>query len=588
MAANNWFERERDAALQQQVAHKLDGVRQLYTTAADNRIAAYHEAGHAVIVARYRRAVKSVCLVNRWVELGGRRDDKIAKALKTGWLGFTNYSLAKNLAKDAALPEVRDAAIAIDIIVHAAGLNAERAFFGEPASFGNEGDLKLIAQDAKRIGASFDDVKKLIGLSYGLVCESRGAVDAVAQALLAKGRLSDSEVAMALTDAGIKQLRAMAIDQFSPSPTSPSGMMRGDFGARVQSSKHGSNVDQSMPMPIGQDPPESEAQRRAMWAAAEGNSTLGIPKSVGKEFVESDQNFAGAGPGNPPPVGPDQHRQFTDDLSDGHAPSDLYSDVMGRARDGLEDQHTDLLRPKQGTHDSYEELQQGMPTQRDAAVLAAIRQYLKSCNYSDADRAEVIHYFLNDRNPAEPEAQDDQIGGGPPKFKGMPERGGTMADQNVMTGNSGSVIGYAGDSGGEFSPPDDFDKLYPKAFAIDASRGAFDQQYEYERLKALSDVKHEREANLQLAQDTAIAYGHFLSRLADRRPRALDFNQTKRLATAMAKQQARSNREYAQPLALDQTFMPEAYDANALRYSAQLAATEQEFEEFLSLRPSKH
>lgn len=35
-------------------------------------------------------------------------------------------------------------------------------------------------------------------------------------------------------------------------------------------------------------PAVSEKQRRAMFAAAEGHSTLGIPKSVGEEFVESD------------------------------------------------------------------------------------------------------------------------------------------------------------------------------------------------------------------------------------------------------------------------------------------------------------
>jgi len=33
----------------------------------------------------------------------------------------------------------------------------------------------------------------------------------------------------------------------------------------------------------------SQAQRGAMYAAAEGKSTLGIPKSVGKEFVASDK-----------------------------------------------------------------------------------------------------------------------------------------------------------------------------------------------------------------------------------------------------------------------------------------------------------
>lgn len=32
-------------------------------------------------------------------------------------------------------------------------------------------------------------------------------------------------------------------------------------------------------------PMVSEAQRRAMYAAAAGHSTLGIPKTVGKDFV---------------------------------------------------------------------------------------------------------------------------------------------------------------------------------------------------------------------------------------------------------------------------------------------------------------
>jgi hypothetical protein len=34
---------------------------------------------------------------------------------------------------------------------------------------------------------------------------------------------------------------------------------------------------------------ESEAQRRAMHAAAHGKSTLGIPRSVGKKFAAHDQ-----------------------------------------------------------------------------------------------------------------------------------------------------------------------------------------------------------------------------------------------------------------------------------------------------------
>ena len=39
-------------------------------------------------------------------------------------------------------------------------------------------------------------------------------------------------------------------------------------------------------------PPVSEKQRRAMYAAAEGHSTLGIPKKVGEEFVGKDSKLA--------------------------------------------------------------------------------------------------------------------------------------------------------------------------------------------------------------------------------------------------------------------------------------------------------
>lgn len=42
-------------------------------------------------------------------------------------------------------------------------------------------------------------------------------------------------------------------------------------------------------------PAVSEKQRRAMYAAASGKSTLGIPKRVGKEFIAKDQKIKGAG-----------------------------------------------------------------------------------------------------------------------------------------------------------------------------------------------------------------------------------------------------------------------------------------------------
>jgi len=50
-------------------------------------------------------------------------------------------------------------------------------------------------------------------------------------------------------------------------------------------------------------PPKSEAQRRAMQAAAHGKSTLGIPKSVGKEFSNADKG------GKLPPRKPEHRPQ---------------------------------------------------------------------------------------------------------------------------------------------------------------------------------------------------------------------------------------------------------------------------------------
>lgn len=45
-------------------------------------------------------------------------------------------------------------------------------------------------------------------------------------------------------------------------------------------------------------PDESQKQRRAMFAAKEGHSTLGIPKKVGAEFIAADKvmgKFQGKG-----------------------------------------------------------------------------------------------------------------------------------------------------------------------------------------------------------------------------------------------------------------------------------------------------
>lgn len=47
-------------------------------------------------------------------------------------------------------------------------------------------------------------------------------------------------------------------------------------------------------------PPVSEAQRKAMEAAASGNSNIGIPKKVGKEYAAADPG--GKLPNKAPPA----------------------------------------------------------------------------------------------------------------------------------------------------------------------------------------------------------------------------------------------------------------------------------------------
>lgn len=55
-------------------------------------------------------------------------------------------------------------------------------------------------------------------------------------------------------------------------------------------------------------PAVSEAQRRAMYAAKAGNSTLGIPKKVGAEFV------AATPPGKLPAKAPKKGKPLGDEF----------------------------------------------------------------------------------------------------------------------------------------------------------------------------------------------------------------------------------------------------------------------------------
>jgi hypothetical protein len=81
------------------------------------------------------------------------------------------------------------------------------------------------------------------------------------------------------------------------------GQMGGEYGPRTWRDSRGRDAEHSPPhgpydMP-GEE--EEEQQRKAMFAAREGRSTLGIPREVGEEFVgkaEDDDEWEGS---NRPP-----------------------------------------------------------------------------------------------------------------------------------------------------------------------------------------------------------------------------------------------------------------------------------------------
>jgi hypothetical protein len=257
-------------------------------------------------------------------------------------------------------------------------------------------------------------------------------------------------------DPEIKRAIKLAQDQTARDRDMPSGFSRDQLpGQGWERDRDSYQHDNNMARSMASDPPVSEPQARAMYAAAEGNSTLGIPKKVGEEFVgkgDEDPIMRHFGtPNNPPMYADNQHRQFTDDLSDGGAPNDFGTgrDCCGRARDALADPQSDLFNTRTATMDDDGELESGVSG--EPSRIAALRAILMACNIPEPQIDACLNRILWNEMSA------DVYPGGPEPFKGMPQRGTAM---------------MAGDSA-----LDDFNKQYPRAFATEPTyinRGQFD------------------------------------------------------------------------------------------------------------------
>jgi hypothetical protein len=371
---------------------------------------------------------------------------------------------------------------------------------------------------------------------------------------------------------GRARLREIASDMRQGRMPNPKYAYDGVFSARpVKDQLPGQNQNRDTPM--GPDPPVSEPQRRAMLAAAHGESSIGIPVSVGKEFVGDDDPMAAFGdPGkNEPPSGPTQHQQNSDDLGP-NAPTDFgqssgrdaehprfsaqfgTQDCYGRARDGLDDQQVDV-QGTPPTSDGYEQAVQGMP-QVDPSHVAAIRAFLSAAGFDENECRAILHEYL--APPVHAPGGNDENIGGPEKIPGMPERGGGMAGDEAA---------------------DDFNKMYPGAWPILMGGRSSDYDRMHEQMREKAERKRRQLASA-LAQDTGHAAGSFLKVLAEHRPRCIDtVDKATRLAQAMANQQVRSLHGRSVELAHDGATGP--YRADKMRESAQLTATESDFEDFI-------
>jgi hypothetical protein len=251
---------------------------------------------------------------------------------------------------------------------------------------------------------------------------------------------------------------------------------------------------------------------------------------------------------------PTQMQQNSDDLRGpgGSGPSDFHKS-MGRARDPLSgDNYVDVIS-NYPTRDGYDQAAQGIAPQVSASDVAAMRAVLRDAGFDEEECRAIIHEYLTGRA----NAQDENIGG-PESFAGMPERGG----------------GMAGDAAA-----DDFDKMHPKAWPILMGGRSSDYDRMHERIRENNQHKQRTLAS-KLAQDTKIAEGAFLERLAVRRPYCLDtLDKVKRFACCMANQQVRS--PHGRPVEIANDGATGPYDAAKMRESAQLTATREEFEDFI-------
>ncbi len=83
------------------------------------------------------------------------------------------------------------------------------------------------------------------------------------------------------------------IDQIVPADSDGSHVGHGNSTMHTLAGLPPGTIEPMSGGPEATDPVVSQAQRRAMYAAASGKSRLGIPKKVGKEFIAESHGVTG-------------------------------------------------------------------------------------------------------------------------------------------------------------------------------------------------------------------------------------------------------------------------------------------------------
>ena len=269
-----------------------------------------HELAHALT---YPELNKMYGEGRRMGKLGHHRNTNEAmRAVHWEWLAaHKQRELSKQIG--VHLPE-EDFNKELNTVMHDAAHRAVTGKFTEPSQEGFKpsnqkipldvalGQVRQAAHNLGLVGSN-DLLKKFEG-SYSVSDEKEYTISEVRLALAKAMKDRVEKYAEEMRELRTRELQK---SEGQSTPSKDFALEWAEYKARVLKKTATMEIDKNLSMGYGEQttnppagghlslaeplakPPVSEAQRRAMGAAASGHSTLGIPKKVGEKFIEEDK-----------------------------------------------------------------------------------------------------------------------------------------------------------------------------------------------------------------------------------------------------------------------------------------------------------